>query len=297
MVNAIYSSTGFQFDVGVETAFNSGTVGTDLGALGIMAQFTSYELDNNWTELYEIGQRYPQAFYSAGLKAPTAIEFYMCQDQIGWLGFALGAAVGGTYTVGNTIQTGQVSLWTPQNNVFTVGGIVFNTAKISTTQGSPVSVSLNGVGTSFSSAGGTIVPGAIPSTLLTWKDCSILTGTVAGNVYGTITSSLVESFDFTIDNSAKMFYALGSASYQTYLPLQSVISGNITAFHNDSAYNDIYSAIVGNSVAQGGTLGIAIGTRTALFTGTYLTKGSLQLAPVKEAMNTLSFHAKQVAIW
>lgn len=279
MVNAVYSSAGFTFDVATETAYNSGTKLADLGELGIMTKFSSYELDNAFTEAYQIGQRIPEAFYTQGLKAQIGLDFYMCQDQVGWLAFVMGAATGGTYTVGNTIQTGQVQLGTPQGDIFTIGGIAFNTADINIQTGQAVQVSLRGVGSSFSTVAGTLVAGAIPTTLLTWKDCNLTSG---------VTTSLVESLKLTIDTGAKQFYALGSAQYQTYLPLESKITAEVQAFHNDTALDVLYQ------LTTAGTVSVAIGTHTATFTGCYLTKGSLDLEPVKEALNTIDFSATQV---
>ena len=286
MVQAVYSSAGFKFDISAETAFNSGTIlaGFDFGAAGIGTKFTSYELDNAWNPIPEIGQRTPQAYYTAGLSAPVNVDFMMCQDQIGWLGFVLtnsSATVVGTFTPGNTIYTGQVQLGTPQGSAFTIGGIVFTQAKISVKKEAPVEVTLNGVGTSFGTATGTISgTGAVPSTLLTWKDVS-LTG---------ITTALVQELDITINTGAKQYYALGSVNYQTYLPLASDIQVDITAFYYDGGLEEIFAMVTA------GTVTIAFGTHTATFTGTYLTKGTLQLQPVTEAISQFTFKAQSVSI-
>jgi hypothetical protein len=279
-IPAIYSSTSFTLDVATETTYNSGTKGVDLGVLGIGTKFTSYELDNAWTEAYQIGQRIPQAYYTKGLQAQTALDFYLCQDQIAWLDFVLGPATGGTYTVGSTISSGMVSLGTPQGDTFTIGGIAFSTAKVNIANQMPVEVTLTGIGTSFTEASGSVTAGAIPSQLLTWKDCT-LTG---------VSSSLIQSLNFTIDTGASLYYALGSALYQAYLPLQSKITCEITAFHQDAAIDDLYQLI------SEGTVTVAVGTHTVTFLNTYLTKGTLGLEPVKEATNVIDFSAIQMTI-
>jgi hypothetical protein len=294
MPTTIYSSGAYTFDVAGETSFDSGTVGSDWGALGIMAKFTNYELDNAWTEAYEIGQRYPQAYYTAGLQTQTNLDFFLCQDQIDWLQLVLartGTVAPYTYSVGSTVTTGMVRLGTPQGNVYTVQGIGFSSCKITITQAQAVQVSLQGIGTAFSSASGTLAPGSIPADLLTWKDC-----TVGGAA--TITPSIVQSCDFTINTGAKLYYALGSPSYQAFLPLQSQIQVNVTAFHNDtSALESIMSQVTSGGQSGGyGTVAVNFGTHTATFSGCYLTKGILGLQPVQEVTDQISFNAIQVSI-
>lgn len=294
-VTAVFSSTSFTWDVATETSYNSGTVGTDFGALGIGASFTSYELDNAWTEAYQIGQRTPEAYYTQGLQAVTNIDFLMCQDQIGWLQFVLGSATGGTYTVGSVIASGMIKLGTPQGNSFTIGGIAFASAKIAVTQGGAVKVSLAGTGTSFTevTGGGSLVASTIPTSLITWKDVTV--NTVIG--VGTIAPTLVQELDFTINTGAKLYYALGSPQYQAYLPLQSQIECNITAFHQDTNIQYLYNYLASQTPdTVGGTVVVNLGTHTATFTGCYLKKGTLQLQPVTEAVNQLTFRAINVTI-
>jgi hypothetical protein len=290
MPQTIYSGTGFTLDVGTETTFNSGTVLVDFASLGIMTKFTSYELDNGWTAAYQLNQRYPSAFYTNGLKVGIALDFYMCEDSVGWLQFVLGPPTGGTYTVGTAIATGVVNLGTPQGNKFIVGGIAFNTAKFAVTQGSPVEVTLTGTGASFGTVvPGTVLAGTIPSQLLTWKDVAMTVGP---------TTQLIQSLNFNIDTGASLYYALGSATYQAYLPLKSEITGDITAFHNDAAFDVLMNLpVLGSTVVPsnaGGTITVTMGSHTVTFTGVYLTKGTLGLEPVKEATDKFDFSAQQI---
>jgi hypothetical protein len=177
-----------------------------------------------------------------------------------------------------------VQLGTPQGDIFTIGGIGFSTCKFNVTTGSPITVTLTGDGCSFSTVSGTLTAGTVPVSLLTWKDVSVGSTTTA-----TITPALIQSLNFTIDTGMKQFYAIGSAQYQTMLPLATKVTCEIVAFHNDtSALALIYQLI------SEGTVVVNLGTHTVTFTGCYLTKGQLSMEPVKESIDTIDFSAINV---
>ncbi len=301
-VTAIYSAAGFTWDIATETSFNSGTKGTDLGILGVGANFTSWELDNEWTAVYQIGQRAPQAYYTAGLKTAVGIDFYACADGWNFWTLALPAIGTGTYSVstvmGSTVQPSSAMLMvgTPQQNTFQVQGIVFQTLKLNVDQTAPVKVSLTGVGSAFSSTygSGTVAVGTYPSQMLTWKDVTVSTGTTT---VASVAASFVKTLDMTITTNAQQFYALGSPNYQAWVPKASKIECTLTMFHQDPNIEYLFNYLSA-STNVGGTITVNFGTTHAVqFQGCYLKKGGITgLKGVEEVMDAVSFEAVNVVI-
>lgn len=277
----IYSSAEFNYDIALETAFNSKAVGTDLGTIGIGGSFSTYAVKNNFNPIYSIGKRTPDDFYSAGEAIDVSLDFVMCGDEKDWLQSILTYASGtpNQYSTGNTMSSLMASLETSGGNVWTVGGIGVKSAKVTVNEGDVVKTTLDGTGTSYASATGTVSP-TTPTELYTWKDVSI----------NGITTGLIKSLDFTIDTGMAMIYALGSLNYQAFLPLKSTLSGSIEAYHESGVIESIIGQTAGTSLV------ITIGNYTFTFADVWTDEGDLNLKPVEAVTDKINFYAQTLVV-
>ncbi len=296
----IFTGSNFILDVGRESAFNDGvTSGFDMGSLGAGLQLSTFTMKNDFNPIYGVNQRTPLGWYTKGLKVDFSADFYACDDSDtakSWLDFVLTGSGGSSTTPntswssGTTINSayGQIQSYLSAYDMYTVSGIVFDSAKINVQQGELVKVSLSGTGTQeTTSAPTTSISVTPPSDVLSWKDATVEIGATLASV-----PTPIESLDMTISTSKEQIYGIGSDIYQGYYLKEFKVEGSVNIYHDSGLIGDIFGYGISSSdsaVSLTDNLKLTIGDYTFNITGLIRNEGEMNIPPVKEVMDKISF--------
>ena len=296
----IYTGTQFILDVGRESAFASGvTGGYDMGSLGVGLKLSTFDIKNQFNPIYGVNQRTAQGWYSKGVDIAFDADFYLADDSNAksWLDFVLTGSGGSAttpntaWTSGSTVNSGyaQIQSYSSAYEMYTVDGIIFDTAKLSVKQGELASVTLSGVGTNeVSSVPTSSISVTPPSDVLSWKDATVEIGSTLTPV-----TNLIESLDMTITTSKQMIYGLGSLTYQGYYLQEFKVEGTLSVYHDSGiieAIQDFGGTSGSSNVALTDNLQLKIGSYTFGISGFIRNEGEMDVPPVKEVMDKLSFY-------
>ncbi len=299
----IYTGSNFLIEFGSETSFNAGS-GLNYGTLGAGMKLSTYEIKNNFEPVYTLGQRYPEAWYSKGVSVDVSSDFYLTDDtaeSAGWLDYVLTGGTPNTsgynttWTPGLTVATGYTNIQSYYSayDMYSVSGIVFDTAKLNVKQGAIAQVTLTGTGTQEStttpSSGIVVTP---PTNVLTWKDATVQIGTTLAGF-----STPIQELDMTITTSKELLYGLGELTYQGYYLKQFKVDGTLSVYHDSDIMGTIFEAdSAATEVTLADQLKLVIGGYTFTITGMVRNEGSMEVPPVDEVVDKLSFDGTYISV-
>ncbi len=297
---AVYTGTNFLLDLGRESSFNTGSTSAfDMGSLGVGLKLSTFSMKNQANPIYGVNQRTALGWYSKGVDVDVSADFSLADDSDttkSWLDFILTGAGGSattpntSWSSGGTVNTGYASIQSYMSayEMYAVSGIVFDSAKISIKEGELVSVTLSGTGTQETSSVPTSSISVTPPTnVLSWKDASVEIGSTLASI-----PTPIDSLDMTISTNKKMIYGLGSLVYQGYFLQEFKVEGTMSVYHDSGLMEDIFKYNIGSSDSQFAltdNLQITIGTYTFSISGLIRNEGAMDVQPVKEVMDKLSF--------
>jgi hypothetical protein len=266
----ISTSAGWNFNMGIESSFNSGT-GTYIGQPGVGAKITTFEVKNNLQGVYQLNTRLPTVFFSKGIEIDIGVDFIFANDNVQWMQYIL---TGGS-VVGGSVASGFIVVQTPEGNVWSVSGIVYDSVKFSVSAGGELTVSLSGKGTKFSSVAETITAPTIPSQIVTWDKCNL-------NIGG---GQPIQNMNVTINTNAELFRTLNNLYYVAYLPKE--FSGEFSAeIMHDSGIIETLQLSSNPAGTQSAT--VTLGSHT-LTLGVAPNSGGIKVEPVNPVIDSLSF--------
>ena len=287
MPYSIYSSASFEASIGSESSYNSGA-GTSYGALGVGMAVDEFQLQNQFTPLYQLGQRTPIEYYSQGHKTAVSLSFVLANDNYNWLNFVLqnmNSTVTPTFettAAASNINTMFIKM-SGATNTRTISGVAINDTTLDFSEGKTVDVKMSGVG-----ASGTITTGAVsttyPSQPVTWV-------TVGA---GTVTAQPVQSANLTISNTLGQYYGLGSVTYQLFVPLEFSVTGKLTVYHNSGLVEQLFSQPVAGQSSN--SLVLTAGNYTFTIGGLYLDQGNIKVAPVTTVLDEIDFKGETLTV-
>ncbi len=293
----IFTGSNFILDLGRESAFNSGvTSGFDMGSLGVGTKLSTFSLKNNYEPIYGVNQRTPQGWYSKGVAVDVSTDFYLAGDNQSWLDFVLTGSGGSSTTPntswssGTTVNSGyaQVQSFISAYDLYSVSGIVYDSAKVSVKQGELVQVSLTGTGTAeTTTTPGSSISAAVPSEVYSWKDATVEIGSTLAAI-----PTPIDTLDMTITTSKKQIYGLGSVEYAGYYLQEFKVEGTLDVYHDSGLIETLFEYNLGttdSAVALTDNLKIVIGNYTFNITGLIRNEGQMEVPPVKEVMDKISF--------
>ncbi len=299
----IYTGSNFLIEFGSETSFNAGS-GLNYGTLGAGMKLSTYEIKNNFEPVYTLGQRYPEAWYSKGVSVDVSSDFYLTDDtaeSAGWLDYVLTGGTPNTsgyntaWTPGLTVATGYTNIQSYYSayDMYSVSGIVFDTAKLNVKQGAIAQVTLTGTGTQESTTTPTSSISVTPPTnVLTWKDATVQIGTTLAGF-----STPIQELDMTITTSKELLYGLGELTYQGYYLKQFKVDGTLSVYHDSDIMGTIFEAdSAATEVTLADQLKLVIGGYTFTITGMVRNEGSMEVPPVDEVVDKLSFDGTYISV-
>lgn len=300
----IYTGSNFLLDFGRESAFNDGiTNAFDMGLLGTGLKLSTYTMKNNYNPIYGVNQRTAKEWYSEGVAIDVTSDFYLTDDNKSWLDFILTGS-GGSSTVANTawtsgltVDTGyaQVQSYFSAYELYTISGIVYDSAKLTVKNGSLAEVSLSGTGTkqavSTPASGLTVTP---PTNVLSWKDATVTIGNPLSGF-----NLPIQELDLTISTNKEQVYGLGSVEYQGYYLKQFQVEGTLSVYHDSGLMESLFEYGSGSSnsdIALTDELELTIGSYTFDITGLIRNQGQMNIPPVDEVTDQLSFMGTSISV-
>ena len=299
----IYTGSNFLIEFGSETSFNAGS-GLAYGTLGAGMKLSTYEIKNNFEPVYTLGQRTPEAWYSKGVSVDVSSDFYLTEDtaeSAGWLDYVLTGASPNTdgyntsWSAGLTVATGftNIQSYFTSYDMYSVSGILFDSAKLDVKQGAIAQVTLTGTGTQETTTAPTsslnLTP---PSQVLTWKDATVQIGsTLAGF------STPIQELDMTISTNKELLYGLGQLTYKGYYIKQFKVEGTLSVYHDSDILGTIFEADnAATQVTLADQLQLVIGDYTFTIAGMVRNEGSMEVPPVDEVVDKLSFEGTSMTV-
>jgi hypothetical protein len=297
MTGTIYTGSNFILDVGRESSFNSGeSGGFDMGSLGAGLELSTFSIKNNYDPIYAVNQRTALGWYSKGVAVDFTADFYICSDNMNWLDFILTGAGGSSTTANTSWSSGlsvnsaysQIQSYLNSYQMYSLSGIVFDSAKIAIKEGELVKVTLTGTATQETTSTPTssisVTP---PSEVLSWKDATVQIGSTLASI-----PTPIQSLDMTITTSKKQIYGLGAVTYQGYYLQEFKVEGTLTAYHDTGLIEGIFEQGLGttdSAVSLSDNLSLVVGGYTFDINGLISNEGEMNVPPVKEVMDKISF--------
>ncbi len=290
----VYTGANFQISHYIESSYGAGTslALANIGNLGVAEKVTTFQIDNQFEPLYNLGTREIAQYYSKGWRVNVTVEFVMCGDQKQWLNYVMAGNSGGTSTtwgVGN-INSDAIVINTGEGTQYIVSGIVYTDASISITEGDVVKVTLSGAGQKFYKPAAAFTPSfTIPTDLYTYKDV-------------TVESGIVKSFTIDIKNNPEQYYTLGALDYQAYLPLKFEASGKWEVYHNSAAslLPSTLPATVTSPANIQTNISCVIGTDSNKYTFTasnvVYNQSEMNVEPVQTVIDTITYIAGDLTV-
>ncbi len=219
----IYTGASFNIQHYIESSYGSGTSApyASLGNLGAGESVTTFNIQNQYEPVYNLGSREIATYYSKGWQVGITVEFFMCNDNTNWLNYVMQGNLNPatSYSVGN-IKSDCLTIGTGEGKVYVISGIVYTDASIKITEGDVIKITLSGNGRAMFSYPGSVTT-TIPTQVLTYKDYVGMNG-------------IIKEFDIDIKNEPEQYYGLGSLEYLSYLPTKFSVEGSFEVYHNST---------------------------------------------------------------
>ncbi len=309
----IFPTAVFQAGFGKEANYGSGYLtGTNIGVLGVAMSLNTFNLENQYDVLYNLGSRVGQTAYVKGLKVSLDADFVLATDQKEWLSLVLNKEGSTTtyWTVPSytgTLPSGFCMIEDQLLHYYSVSGLMADSVEMKFEEGKTVDVTLSMTGKTVSYLSTTAPSGLVSSTLFnypsdftTWAAVQV---SYNGN-YGSTTFSVqpIKSFNFSIKNNMQPYYGLGNIDYIAFVPQKLDVSGKIEILHDSNMLEHFMRTVESQSSTAGYDITITIGNDeytnpyTITLEGIFWDKGGLKLTPVDPVVDELDFKALNVKI-